>query len=250
MNNNYIGVDLDLFRQPTIQRLELKHGKGSVAVYLQICLKLAEQNGFMLVEDVPILSREFFVKEEVITQVLNFPDLFIFKNNSFSCGWVTAKVSASQQKSDKARQSVLKRWADNEGNTNVIPTYNEGNTIKEIKEKKINKIKKENKGIDLKQILDLVDQNTQIDDKVKPTLVEFFKHRDAKKVNTTAYAIDLILKKLAPYSISIQTQMLENAITGGWTNIYTINNLQTVQPVVDNEPTAKELFDSKQNKQS
>jgi len=180
--------------------------------------------------------------------VLNFPDLFIFKNNSFSCGWVTAKVSASQQKSDKARQSVLKRWADNEGNTNVIPTYNEGNTIKEIKEKKINKIKKENKGIDLKQILDIVDQNKEIDDKVKPTLVEFFKLRETKKVSRTVYSTGLIIKELALFPIPTQIKILEKSLTSGWSDIYT-EKFKTVQPVVDNEPTSKELFDSQQNKQ-
>jgi hypothetical protein len=36
MNNNYIGVDLDLFRQPKIQRLEIKLGKQGVAIFLQL----------------------------------------------------------------------------------------------------------------------------------------------------------------------------------------------------------------------
>ena len=147
MNNNYIGVDLDLFRQPKIQRLELKHGKGAVAIYLQLCLKLAEQGGNFLVEDIPILSREFFVKEDQLKEIINFPDLFIFKDNYFYCDWVKIKVLASQEKSKKARKAILKRWSNNKSNTDVytdvLQTNNGSNTIKENKrkEKEINKNK-------------------------------------------------------------------------------------------------------------
>lgn len=52
-------------------------------------------------------------------------------------------------KSQKARESISKRWADketkNESNTNVIRTYNDRNTIKEKKSKE-----KESKEKDIK----------------------------------------------------------------------------------------------------
>lgn len=144
MNNNYIGVDLDLFRQPKIQRLELKLGKAGVALYLQICLKLAETEGKLYLDDLAILSREFFIQEETIKQVLEFPELFIFKNNFYSCDWVSVRVLASKEKSQKARKAILSRWKNNKSNskehTDVLPTNNESNTIKE-KESKINENK-------------------------------------------------------------------------------------------------------------
>jgi hypothetical protein len=48
-------------------------------------------------------------------------------------------------KCEKARNAINKRWDDekNKRNTDVIPTYNEGNTLKETKLKEI-KEKKEN----------------------------------------------------------------------------------------------------------
>jgi hypothetical protein len=148
MNNNYIGVDLDLFRQPKIQRLELKLGKGAVALYLQLCFKLSENEGKISLDDIPILSREFFSKEDTIKAVLEFPDLFIIKDNFFSCHWVSMRLELALHKSKKARQAVLKRWSNNKSNTDVIRTYNDSNTTKQNKTKenetKLNQTKKEN----------------------------------------------------------------------------------------------------------
>jgi hypothetical protein len=146
MNNNYIGVDLDLFRQPNVQRLELKLGKAGVALYIQLCLKLAEQEGKISIEDLPILSREFFIKEETIKQVLEFDNLFVFKDNHFICEWVSVRVLASKEKSKKARKAILSRWKNKGSNTSVytsvLQTNNGSNTIKEnkikVKESKLN----------------------------------------------------------------------------------------------------------------
>ena len=149
MNNNYIGVDLDLFRQPKIQRLELKHGKGAVAVYLQVYLKLAELGGKANIEDLALWEREFFIKKETLEEVIFFPDLFTIKDNFLHCNLLNAKLNRIKNKSEKARASANARWSKisetstTSSNTDAMRTQNERNTNKEkkIKEKesKINK---------------------------------------------------------------------------------------------------------------
>ena len=151
MNNNYIGVDLDLFRQPKIQRLEVAHGKGAVAIYLQVYLKLAELGGKANIEDLALWEREFFIKKETLEEVIFFPDLFVVKDNFLHSKVVDAKLNRIKNKSEKARASANARWSktseisDTSSNADAMRTHNERNANKE------NKIKeKENKENDIK----------------------------------------------------------------------------------------------------
>lgn len=151
MNNNYIGVDLSLFRQPEIQKLDIALGKGALAIYLQICFKLAESDGYFLLEDIPILEREFFVKKDLLESIINFKDLFEINKGKFSCKWVLDRLEKIRLKSNLAKKSIEARWnktPKNKGNDTVVSrtnkrTNNESNTNKEKKIKKI----KENKEI-------------------------------------------------------------------------------------------------------
>jgi hypothetical protein len=197
MNNNYIGVDLDLFRQPEIQRLDIKLGKGAIAIYLQICFKLAEQDGQILVSDIPILSREFFVKEDLIKEVLDFDGLFKITDNYFSCEWVTIRVLASKEKSSKARKSILSRWKHNKGNTsedtNVLQPNNESNTINKKKQNKtkqnkntINEINKEN----IKEILDFYNST------FNKNLISSVSWEDNASIWLETYTMELIQKAI------------------------------------------------------
>jgi hypothetical protein len=128
MNNNYIGVDLDLFRQPKIQRLELKLGKSGVGLYLQIYLKLAETGNALLEEDLPILEREFFIKQETLKQVIYEFDLFTIKNGTIYSTIIADKLSAIKKvqvdKSRAGKLGALKRWSSRENDNTAIDTAN------------------------------------------------------------------------------------------------------------------------------
>jgi hypothetical protein len=225
MNNNYIGVDLDLFRQPKIQRLELKLGKAGVALYLQICLKLAETEGKLYLDDLAILSREFFIQEETIKQVLEFPELFILKDNFYSCDWVTIKIKASKEKSQKARKAILYRWRNNQSNTDVLETNNQSNTIKE-KEIKENKNKVNN-----------TPSLDGLNEQVKDLFLSWLENRKKLKKPATDEATRLAIKKLNSFSLDVQKQMLETSILSGWTDFYppkqTFNSSNS-QPTTNN----------------
>ena len=70
MNNNYIGLELDFFRQPKIQRLEIQLGYQALITYQKICLKLAEMEEPIKMVDIPLLEREFFCKQDLINQIM------------------------------------------------------------------------------------------------------------------------------------------------------------------------------------
>jgi len=144
MNNNYIGVDLDLFRQPKIQRLELQHGKGGVAIYLQLYLKLAENNNTLLESDLPLLEREFFVKMEQIKSVIFDFDLFVVENGTIYSRIIADKLSAIRKlQKDKSRAGKLgaeKRWSNREKHSSAISSAN-GSAITDPLAENSNKIK-------------------------------------------------------------------------------------------------------------
>jgi hypothetical protein len=171
MNNNYIGVDLDLFRQPKIQRLEVAHGKGAVAIYLQVYLKLAELGGKANIEDLALWEREFFIKKETLEEVVFFPDLFVVKDNFLHSKAVDAKLNRIKNKSEKARASANARWSktsetsDTSSNADAMRTHNERSTNKEnkIKEKKITN----------KEIIDEFFETENLEKIIKENLVPY-----------------------------------------------------------------------------
>src|SRR6056297_2255633 len=151
MNNNYIGVDLAIFRHPEIQKLEIQLGKGAVAIYLQICLKLAEMEGKFCLNDIPILEREFFVKLDLLKKIIHFENLFVIKDDYFYCEWVKKRLKKISEKSEAGKKAAQKRWEKNpikskkQPNATALKTdmrpHSEPNAINKRKEKKINKNK-------------------------------------------------------------------------------------------------------------
>lgn len=159
MNNNYIGVDLDLFRQPKIQRLEVAHGKGAVALYIQLYLKLAENNNIILETDIPLLVREFFIAEELLKTVIYDMDLFEIKNGIIYSTIIAEKLSAIKKlqkaKSEAGKLGAAKRWSNKDKDNKTNGSAN-GSAITDPIAKNSNKTKiKQNK---TKQILDHFNQ--------------------------------------------------------------------------------------------
>jgi hypothetical protein len=165
MNNNYIGVDLDLFRQPKIQRLELKLGKAGVALYLQMYLKLAECQNEILEEDLPLLEREFFVKQETLNNVIYNFDLFLIKNGTIYSTIIADKLSAIKKlQKDKSRAGKLgaeKRWSDKQKNGTPNGSANDSaiaDPLTENSNKRKEKEIKENNIDNLKEVLDFFNE--------------------------------------------------------------------------------------------
>jgi hypothetical protein len=163
MNNNYIGVDLDLFRQPKIQRLEIKLGKQGVAIFLQLYLKLAENEGVLSLEDLPIFEREFFIKQEILKSVIFDFELFEIKDQKITNKSLDEKMTKisllSKNRSEAGKAGAEKRWSNRENNSKAIsnaiakPLAKNSNKRKE-KETKQNEIKEN----EIKEILNFYNE--------------------------------------------------------------------------------------------
>jgi len=250
MNNNYIGVDLDLFRQPKIQRLEVQLGKGAVALYIQLYLKLAECENKILEQDLPILEREFFVKKETLKKVIFDFDLFKIKDGIIYSTIIAEKLSAIKKlQNDKVRAGKLgaqKRWSNkgkndttnSSANSSAItdPLAENSNKRKENKNK-VNKIK--NKEIKKEKfdyyfyIHQLVDQG-KIETDIADLIFDWLETRKSK--NITQRVIDLNLKVLYGKTKQVQIQILENAIKSSWTGLFEPKQIQNYQTQNLNKP--------------
>lgn len=105
--------------------------------------KLHEAGGY-IEKDYDTLAYDLRTEYERITRIVEAYELFIIKSNKISSKSVLDRISIREEKSNKARESVSKRWAkvsdkEDKNNTDDIRTYNEGNTIKEKKGKEIKK---------------------------------------------------------------------------------------------------------------
>jgi len=77
---NHLNIDLDLFQQPKVQKLESELGKEAVGFYIELLLMLAKAKDFMLIKDYKTISYSTKLKPKFIQSVIEDFDLFIFGN--------------------------------------------------------------------------------------------------------------------------------------------------------------------------
>jgi len=163
------------------------------------CHEFADENGGLLTIDEQYLWSDSFLK----------------------------RMSVIDEKRDKARDSVNKRWSNNERNTDVIRTHNERTAdVIQGKERK-GKESKEKKNT----IEDIFSSFTD-DPKLLDALQSFAKMRRDIKKPLTERAAQLIVGKLTEQSSSIPVQiaLLEQSIMNSWQGIFPLKT-QYGQPV-------------------
>jgi hypothetical protein len=146
MNNNYIGVDLDIFRRTEIKKLRKSLGNEGVLVFIELFITLGEV-GQIMIEDLEFYADEYHVDIEFLKQVINFKNLFIITEESISIQEVLDKLSIIFEKSEIARKKAVKRWQiSKNNNATAMLQHNHSNaTAMQLKEKKLDKIKLEEK---------------------------------------------------------------------------------------------------------
>ena len=141
----YFSHDFHARSDEKILKLLQKERWEGYGLYWAIVEKIYEAGGW-IEKDYDTIAYDLRTEYERITRVIETYDLFIIKDGKISSKSILDRIALREEKSNKARDSVSKRWAkvsdktDN-SNTNVIRTYNDSNTIKERKGKEI----KENK---------------------------------------------------------------------------------------------------------
>jgi len=99
---------------------------------------LYEEWWYLNIEEYERITFELRVSYDLVESLINNFWLFEKDDSKFWSNSVLDRLKQRMDKSEKARISVQKRWdKKKEDNTNVIRTYNDGNTIKERKGKEI-----------------------------------------------------------------------------------------------------------------
>lgn len=128
----YFSHDYNSRNDVKIKKLLSKHGLLGYGIFWAIIEELYN-NTNVLPLDYDTISYDLRIDKSVLISVINDYDLFVFDGNTFASLSVERRLKERDERSHKARQSVLKRWNKVKEDTNVLLPNNEPNTIKEIK---------------------------------------------------------------------------------------------------------------------
>lgn len=138
----YFSHDYNSRNDVKIKKLLSKHGLLGYGIFWAIIEELYN-NTNVLPLDYDTISYDLRIEKSVLISVIEDFDLFVFNEKTFSSLSVSRRLKEREERSDKARKSVKIRWDKNKGNTNVLQSNYDTNTIKERKEKEIIENKKE-----------------------------------------------------------------------------------------------------------
>ena len=125
-------------------KVAMKHGMEWIWTYWSIVEMLYEEWWYLNIEEYERITFELRVSYELVNSLINNFWLFEKDDTKFWSNSVIDRLKQRMDKSEKARESINKRWdKKKKENTNVLPTNYECNTIKERKGKEI-KEKKNN----------------------------------------------------------------------------------------------------------
>lgn len=133
----YFSHDYNCRSDVKIKKLLAKHGYLGYGLFWAIIEDLYN-NTNVLQLDYDSIAFDLRCDKNTVKSIINDFDLFVINGDKFGSLSIEKRLEERNKKSEKARQSVLKRWSKD---TNVLRTYNDSNTIKEskVKESKINK---------------------------------------------------------------------------------------------------------------
>lgn len=151
----YFSHDSNARNDEKILAIRMRHKTEGYGVYFMILERLRECKENMSIKDYNVLAFDFRVSADLVKSVVEDFGLFVFTEDGkhFYSERMQRNMKIVQSKSEKARQAVKKRWEKqkkdtdekpikHDGNTDLILTYNDSNTIKQ-KEIKRNKTKED-----------------------------------------------------------------------------------------------------------
>ncbi len=130
----YFSHDYNARNDSKIKRLISKHGMLGYGLWWAIVEDLYN-NTNVLPTDYECISFDLRTDVNTIKSIINDFDLFVIEGETFGSTSIQKRLEERNSKSVKARESVLKRWNKDKTDTNVLPTNNGSNTIKEKKGK-------------------------------------------------------------------------------------------------------------------
>ena len=207
----YFSHDYNARSDDKIRALIRKHGMLGYGLFWAIIEDLYNNTNVLRL-DYEGIAYELRTNYEIIFSVINDFDLFVFEGETFGSLSVQNRLEQRKNKSEKARESVLKRWKNKESYTNVLRNKYERNTIKERKGK-------ENKGNKSK----VKDIEIFVDDKFSEPYFKFIEYRkEIKKAlkTTSMHACYDKLVKLSENNPIIAEKIVMQSIENGWVGLF------------------------------
>jgi hypothetical protein len=130
----YFSHDFNARNDIKIKKLIAKHGYLGYGIFWAIIEELYN-NTNVLPNDYDCISFDLRCDASVIKSIINDFDLFIVDAESFGSLSIQRRLNERNEKSKKARESVLARWNKLKKDTNVLQMNYDSNTIKERKGK-------------------------------------------------------------------------------------------------------------------
>lgn len=138
----YFSHDYGSRNDPKLVKVLMKLGQAGKGVYWDLIEMLYEQGGYLMLSDCDSYAFALRTDEECITRLINEFGLFENDGERFWSSSVLSRMDRRDVKSQKAKESALKRWnkADSNANAsrnnaNALQTQSEPNAIKEKKGK-------------------------------------------------------------------------------------------------------------------
>ena len=138
---DYFSHDYGARNDPKLVKLQMELGHEGKGLFWDLIEILYEQGGYIENTELNGIAFGLHTNYERITKVLSEYDLFKTDGQAWWSESVMKRLNIRADKSEKARESVLKRWEKYKRNTDVKQTNNKCNTIKERKGKEIKEMK-------------------------------------------------------------------------------------------------------------
>jgi hypothetical protein len=132
----YFSHDYNARADRKLVNLNIKHGMEGIGVFWCLVEMLYEEGGHMPLE-YERFAFELRTDIKIVKSIINEFDLFVNDESKFWSESVLERLSKRYEKSEKARESVQKRWDRLKKNKIVLPPYDNRNTIKEKKKKEL-----------------------------------------------------------------------------------------------------------------
>lgn len=211
----YFSHDYNARNDSKIKKLISRHGIAGYGIYWAIIEDLYN-NTNVLPTDYESIAYDLRTEHDTILSIINDFDLFVFDGKNFGSLSVQKRLDERKEKSENAKNSVLKRWANKGIDTNVLQSNYEPNTIKE---RKVNK----KKGKEIIEKLIFIDGFKEIVErwlKYKLDRKENYKSEDSIKTFYNS------LLKLSNSNPKIAIDVIEQSISNNWAGIFELKNNQ------------------------
>lgn len=211
----YFSHDYNARSDDKIRSLIRKHGMAGYGIYWSIIEDLYNNTNVLRI-DYDGIAYELRTTFDIVQSIINDFDLFVFDGLYFGSLSVQNRLEQRKNKSEKARDSVLKRWGNKESDTNVLPTQYERNTIKERKGKEIKE--KDSKGNKENNDFDIF-----VKEDFSKCFYEFIDYRKKIKKPIKFVSLNKCYNNLIELSKNdpiIAQKIIDQSIANSWTGLF------------------------------